>query len=61
MSFFTCFWVLPQKEHFSRSLVSPILVMSQFYVLVPIRAWVFALTSVRRENNLQEELAFSYL
>jgi hypothetical protein len=52
---------LPQKEHFSRSLVSPILVMPQFYVLVPIRAWVFVLTSVRRENNLQEELAFSYL
>jgi hypothetical protein len=29
MSFLTCFWVLPQKEHFRRSLVSPILVMAQ--------------------------------
>src|SRR5688572_25345398 len=23
MSFLTCFWLLPQKEHFSRSAVSP--------------------------------------
>jgi len=24
MSFLTCFWVFPQKEHLSRSLASPI-------------------------------------
>jgi hypothetical protein len=24
MSFFTCFWLFPQKEHFSRSPPSPI-------------------------------------
>jgi hypothetical protein len=28
MSFFTCFWLFPQKEHFSRSPPSPIRAMA---------------------------------
>ena len=50
MSFLTCFWLLPQKEHLTRSLLSPM--RATCYLRLPTTLWGHVLADATRWDLL---------